>query len=117
MLHGTSTTIDGVSFFGLGGGVPPTPFEWSFDLTEQQAGDLLTACPTGAVLCVHSPPYGYLDLAGGRHLGSGAILEAIRKSRPQAFVCGHIHECWGRQAVVEAIPLLNLGPHGAVIEV
>jgi uncharacterized protein len=117
MLHGTSTRIDGVNFFGLGGGIPPTPFDWSFDLTEQQASNLLAQCPVEAVLCAHSPPYGYLDLANNRHLGSGAILEAIQTSRPQTVVCGHIHECWGKQAAIGSTPVLNLGPHGVVIEV
>ena len=41
VLHGTGTTLGGVSFFGLGGGVPPTPFgSWSYDFTwvDVQAG-------------------------------------------------------------------------------
>src|SRR5437867_7098019 len=29
VLHGEGTTIDGVDFYGLGGGVPPTPWDWS----------------------------------------------------------------------------------------
>ncbi len=33
VLHGEATEIDGVTFFGLGGGVPPTPLPWSFDLS------------------------------------------------------------------------------------
>src|SRR5262245_5238698 len=38
VLHGTGTEISGVYFFGLGGGVPVTPFgPWSYDLTEEQA--------------------------------------------------------------------------------
>jgi hypothetical protein len=38
LLHGSSVSIGGVTFFGLGGGVPVTPFgAWSYDLTEGQA--------------------------------------------------------------------------------
>lgn len=70
VLHGEGREIGGVSFFGLGGGVPVTPFPWGFDLTEEQAEHKLAACPDGAVLVVHSPPKGYADEAFGRHLGS-----------------------------------------------
>ena len=37
VLHGEGTELDGASFFGLGGGVPVTPWPWSFDLTEDEA--------------------------------------------------------------------------------
>ncbi|HLQ43429.1 MAG TPA: metallophosphoesterase family protein [Planctomycetaceae bacterium] len=57
VLHGTGVTINGTSFFGLGGGIPVTPFgSWSYDITEEQAGKLLEPCPPGAVLISHSPP-------------------------------------------------------------
>ena len=32
VLHGGVVTIGGVEFFGLGAGIPVTPWEWSFDL-------------------------------------------------------------------------------------
>ena len=52
----------GSRFFGLGAGVPTTPWDLSFDLTEEQAADKLAACPDGGgVLVVHSPPKGYVD--------------------------------------------------------
>lgn len=56
VLHGTGVDIGGVPFFGLGGGVPVTPFgSWSYDFTEDEARDLLAPCPEGAVLVSHSP--------------------------------------------------------------
>jgi hypothetical protein len=48
VLHGSAVTLGGVVFFGLGGGVPVTPFgAWSYDLTEEQAARLLVSCPEG----------------------------------------------------------------------
>src|SRR6201986_598559 len=94
MLHGQALELAGAAFFGLGGGVPPTPFPWSFDLSEEEAAAKLESCPEGAVLVVHSPPKGYLDEAHGRHLGSRSILKAIERKRPSLVVCGHIHQCW-----------------------
>ena len=38
VLHGEGAELDGVEFFGLGAGVPVTPWDWSFDLTEEEAG-------------------------------------------------------------------------------
>lgn len=117
LLHGNSTEIDGVTFFGLGGGVPVTPFPWSFDLSEREADEKLARCPQGCVLVVHSPPKGYVDEAGGRHMGSEAILAAIEAKRPQLVVCGHIHESWGREATIGSTPVVNLGPEGRFFEV
>ncbi len=117
VLHGQGRKIDGVEFFGLGGGVPPSPFPWSWDLTEREAAAKLAGCPDGAVLVVHSPPHGYVDEAFGRHLGSRAILEAIEARRPALVVCGHIHQCWGREAMIGPTRVLNLGPRGTFVDI
>jgi uncharacterized protein len=114
VLHGQGTEIEGTSFFGLGGGVPVTPWDWSFDLTEDQAEAKLRDCPEGGVLVVHSPPKGYVD--GGGELGSEAILWAIETAQPELAVCGHVHEAWGQEATVGSTRVVNLGPDGALLE-
>ena len=116
VLHGEGTEIDGVQFFGLGGGVPVTPFPWSFDLNEDEAAAKLEHCPEGAVLVSHSPPKGYVDEAHGRHLGSEAVLRAIERKRPRLTVCGHIHQAWGQEAAVAGTSVVNLGPEGRFFE-
>ena len=117
VLHGEGTEIDGTRFFGLGAGIPITPWDWSFDLDEEQAARKLADCPTGAVLVVHSPPKGHCDQSGGGdHLGSEAILEAIEAKRPPLAVCGHIHESWGAESEIGPTRVLNLGPSGTAIE-
>jgi Icc-related predicted phosphoesterase len=116
VLHGEAKEIAGAQFFGLGGGVPPTPFPWSFDLSEDEAAAKLESCPEGAILVVHSPPHGYLDKAHGRHLGSRAILTAIEHKHPVLAVCGHIHQCWGGEATIGTTPVANVGPDGMVFE-
>jgi uncharacterized protein len=114
VLHGEGTEIDGVPFFGLGGGVPVTPWPWSFDLDEDEAAAKLAACPQGGVLVVHSPPKGHVD--GDRHLGSEAILRTIEDRQPRLAVCGHIHEAAGEEASIGATRVLNAGPDGTVVE-
>jgi Icc-related predicted phosphoesterase len=117
VLHGQGKEVAGAHFFGLGGGVPPTPFPWSFDVSEDEAARKLEHCPEGAVLVVHSPPKGYLDEVHGRHLGSTAVLEAIERKRPALVVCGHIHQCWGAEATIGTTPVFNVGPEGRLLEI
>lgn len=118
VLHGEGTTIEGTEFYGLGAGVPVTPWGWSFDLDDESAEAKLAACPQGAVLVLHSPPRGHCDAnGGGDHFGSEALLRAIEQKRPRLAVCGHIHESWGCESRIGETPLRNLGPKGTWIEV
>ena len=118
VLHGDGTAIGGIDFFGLGAGIPVTPWDWSFDLDEDDAAETLTGCPEGAVLVVHSPPAGHCDVSGaGDHLGSTAIAGAIEAQRPRLAVCGHIHESWGERSRIGETEIANLGPDGAWFEV
>ncbi|HSJ18793.1 MAG TPA: metallophosphoesterase family protein [Solirubrobacterales bacterium] len=116
VLHGEATEIDGRAFFGLGSGVPVTPWEWSFDLTEDEAAAMLAGCPPEAILVVHSPPKGYVDLSDGAHLGSAAVLRTIEETAPVVALCGHIHESWGEEATIGPTRVVNLGPEGRVID-
>lgn len=116
ILHGRGREIEGVEFFGLGAGVPRTPFPWSYDLDEEEAARLLAPCPEGAVLVVHSPPKGYVDKAHGRSFGSEAILHTIEAKRPALVLCGHIHQSWGEEASIGPTRVVNLGPEGRLLE-
>jgi uncharacterized protein len=117
VLHGDGIEIDGIAFYGLGAAVPPTPFPWGYDVSEEEAERLLAGCPEGAVLVVHAPPQGHLDRAMGRHLGSQAILQAIERAKPRLVVCGHIHQCHGQEARIGPTRVLNAGPHGTLLDV
>ena len=118
VLHGEGTAIQGVEFFGLGAGIPVTPWEWSFDLDDEAATAMLASCPEGAVLVLHSPPRGHCDAsADGTHFGSPALLAAIEEKQPRLAVFGHIHEAWGCASEVGGTPLRNLGPSGTWIEI
>lgn len=114
VLHGNGAEICGVPFFGLGGGVPVTPFgAWSYDFTEDEARALLAGCPQGAVLVTHSPPLGHADAdRTGRHIGSRTVLEAVERTRPRLVVCGHVHDSWGARSQSGDTPIVNAGPGG-----
>jgi Icc-related predicted phosphoesterase len=114
VLHGSAVTIAGVEFFGIGGGIPVTPFgSWSYDFTEEQAADLLADCPAGGVLVSHSPPKGAADVSSsGRSLGSVAVRQTVLRQRPLLVVCGHIHARAGQQATLGSSPVINADPAG-----
>ena len=104
--------------WGLGAGIPTTPWDWSFDLSEEEAAKRLQDMPAALdLLILHSPPYGHCDVSGqGEHLGSRAIADAIEAKQPRVAVCGHIHESWGAESRIGETQVINLGPEGRVIE-
>jgi Icc-related predicted phosphoesterase len=118
VLHGEGTTIEGTEFFGLGAGIPVTPWDWSFDLDDDAATEMLAGCPEEAVLVLHSPPRNHCDSAAdGTSFGSPALLRAIEEKRPRLAVCGHIHESWGCESEIGSTPVHNLGPTGTWLEI
>lgn len=114
VLHGSAVTFGGVTFFGIGGGIPVTPFgAWSYDFTEEQAVGLLAGCPRGCVLISHSPPKGAVDVdSRGRSLGSAAVRDAVLRLQPCLVVCGHIHASAGQHALLGCSPVVNAGLAG-----
>ncbi|WP_170415200.1 metallophosphoesterase family protein [Ruegeria atlantica] len=112
VLHGTGMTVDGLRLFGLGYGVPVTPFgDWSCDLTDAEAAELLDRCDTADILVAHSPPKGHGDLTSmGEAIGSAAIRDAIERLQPQLALCGHIHDSWGYRGSIGVTQIANLGP-------
>ncbi len=112
VLHGSGVRIGGVDFFGLGYGVPTTPFgAWSCDLSEAEAAAMLAQAPEGCVLILHAPPKGVADrTSGGQSVGSTAIRAAIEAKRPRLAVCGHIHDSWGGSGRIGPTEVRNLGP-------
>jgi Icc-related predicted phosphoesterase len=118
VLHGSRTSIDGIDFFGIGGGIPVTPFgPWSYDFSEEEAFDLLQACPAHCILVSHSPPKGVLDRASdGRRIGSRAVRDTVMLKQPGLVVCGHIHASAGMIDEMGDTVVINAGPAGIVHE-
>ena len=112
VLHGDGLEINGLRLFGLGYGVPRTPFgAWSCDLTEAQAETLLNTCKAADILITHSPPKGVADVTSqGISVGSTAIRDAIETLQPQLALCGHIHDSWGQSGQIGETRVVNLGP-------
>lgn len=118
VLHGSELELDGVTFCGIGGGIPMTPFgAWTVDFSEDHAAKLLSRPGSHFVFVTHSPPYGCLDtLSNGQHVGSTTIRSFVEEVRPSFVVCGHIHERGGQQDEIDGIPVINAGPAGFEFE-
>ena len=116
ILHGTGVEIDGIRFFGIGGGIPVTPFgSWSYDFTEEEAEAMLASCTDCDVLVSHSPPKDAVDRSSrGRNLGSTAIRAAVERTQPELVVCVHIHACAGQQTMIGNSTIINAG-HAKII--
>lgn len=112
LLHGSGCEIGGLRLFGLGYGIPPTPFgAWSCDMGEADAEAMLARCEAADILVTHSPPRGVGDVtSGGLSVGSTAIAAAIERLQPRLAVCGHIHDSWGARGRIGATEVVNLGP-------
>jgi len=119
VLHGAGMVIKGMQFYGIGGGIPVTPFgSWSYDFTEKEADLLLQDCPEHGILISHSPPRGILDKSSlGIHLGSKAVSRVIAEKSPKLVVCGHIHESGGKIEKIDETVVINAGPKGIVHEI
>ena len=119
VLHGDTITIDGVTLYGIGGGIPVTPFgAWSWDLSEENAEELLAKADGADVIISHSPPKGIADrTATGLSVGSTAVRDAAARVQPKLLLCGHIHDSWGRSGLIGATRVVNLGPRGTWFEV
>jgi Icc-related predicted phosphoesterase len=119
VLHGTGCEILGQPFWGVGGGIPVTPFgDWSYDFTEEDAERMLADLPQRAVVVVHSPPLDTVDHdSSGRIRGSRAIREVIDAKMPRLVVCGHIHSDWGKRVTVGTTLVINAGPTGQIVEI
>ena len=116
VLQGEQVTLDGISFYGIGGGIPITPFgSWSYDFSEGEAAQLLKDCPHGGVLISHSPPKGILDISSdGASLGSTAVKETISVKNPLLVICGHIHASAGQIERFGGTTIINAGPRGII---
>lgn len=118
VLHGAGCEVAGLRLFGLGYAVPETPFgDWSCDLSEARAEEMLGACGEADILITHAPPKGIADRSAARAgLGSAAIRAAIARVQPALALCGHIHDSWGEEGQIGGARVVNLGPEPRFFE-
>ena len=112
VLHGQAALVEGLRIFGLGGGIPETPFgDWSFDLSDEAAARVLAQAEEVDILVTHSPPTGAGDTtSAGLSIGSDSIRAVIERVQPRLALYGHVHDCWGYRGEIGKTHCANLGP-------
>jgi len=121
-LHGKKENINGIMFIGLGGS-NATPFNTPFELSEDEIFQSLDPImEPGAILVLHFPAKGHLDLASRNvHTGSISALLIIEKYKPSIVISGHIHETRGTKTDENNIIYLNPGPlqkgYAAIVDI
>ena len=116
-LHGYSATYQGIGFFGAGGAnIGP------YSVSEKELKETLEKAHSGLkgiekkVMLTHMHPAGSRSELSGV-LGSKAILEAIKKFKPDFLLHGHIHEASGVEEMIGKTKVVNVGKKGIVLEI
>jgi Icc-related predicted phosphoesterase len=101
-------TIDGISFHGS----PWTPpfRRWWFMADEDKLHFKYMMIPNRLdILITHGPPRGILDPGWQEdHVGSEALLEAVRNRKIRHHLFGHLHDAGGKSMSQHGIEFHNL---------
>ena len=117
-IHKKQYAQNNYLFLGYGGG--------GFSLTEPEF------CKTGKkfekiikhnnnkkiIFITHAPPYKTnLDLVAGSHCGSKTFRNFILKNKIDLYICGHLHENFGKKDRISKTEIINPGPYGKIIRI
>jgi predicted phosphohydrolase len=96
-LNDSGTTVNGLRIWGSP--VSPWFFDWAFNRHRgadiKKHWDMIPADTD--ILIAHGPVQGILDATTrGERVGCADLLQTLQTVRPRYFVCGHIHEAYGR---------------------
>jgi Icc-related predicted phosphoesterase len=110
-LRDSEAAVDGIRVWGT----PwvPNLARWAFHASQRQLQARADLIPEGIdILMTHGPPYGYTDFVapqfGSCHVGDETLNGVIERVRPQAVVCGHIHEGYGIAKHETGVPVYNV---------
>lgn len=70
------------------------------------------------IFITHSPPYKTkLDLVAGSHCGNKTFRNFILKNKISLYICGHLHENFGKKDKINRAEVINPGPYGKIIKI
>ncbi|MEM4260249.1 MAG: metallophosphoesterase [Candidatus Woesearchaeota archaeon] len=114
-LHKEIINYEDIFFVGYGGGgfsQRDDDFEEFVKKNENKIKD------KNIVLVTHAPPYNTkLDIVVREHVGNKSYYDFIKKYKPLAHFCGHLHENFSRLEKIGETIIVNPGPEGMIIEV
>jgi Icc-related predicted phosphoesterase len=112
VLDGQVAEIGGRTFGFVGGGLP-TPMHTPYEVAEEDFAAKVAAVGEVDVFCCHIPPavpeLTYDTVARRFERGSRALLEAVRATRPQLLLFGHVHQPLVQRMRIGRTECVNVG--------
>jgi Icc-related predicted phosphoesterase len=112
VLDGGTVEIGGLTFGFVGGGLK-SAYRTPYEITEDEFRNKLEAVGEVDVLCTHIPPAVpellYDTVARRLEVGSVALLDTIKATRPRYSVFGHVHQPLARRTRIGTTECLNVG--------
>ncbi|GGT22738.1 metallophosphoesterase [Streptomyces purpureus] len=116
VLDGERIELGGRVFGFVGGGLQ-TPMRTPYEISDEEYAAKVEALGEVDVLCSHIPPdvpeLTYDTVARRFERGSGALLAAIRRTRPRYALFGHVHQPLARRMRIGATECVNVGHFAA----
>ena len=70
------------------------------------------------IFVTHAPPFGTkLDLIVTSHCGNKTFRNFALKSKIDLYICGHLHENFGKEDRIKKTRIVNPGPYGKMIKI
>ena len=70
------------------------------------------------IFITHAPPYKTkLDLVVGSHCGNKTLKHFIVRNKVDLYICGHLHENFGKKDIIKKTKIINPGPYGKIIKI
>jgi uncharacterized protein len=117
-LHKTFYKHNGHIFLGYGGG-GFSLIEPEFNRTSDKFDKIIKMNRGRKIIFVtHAPPYNTkLDLIIGNHCGNKTFRNFVSKNNIDLYICGHLHENFGKEDKIKKTKVINPGPYGKVLNI
>ncbi|MBW2978449.1 metallophosphoesterase [Candidatus Woesearchaeota archaeon] len=115
-LHKKGFRKENYLFLGYGGG-GFSLIDKGFEKTAKKFKRMIRKNDK-VVLVTHAPPYNTkIDKISKKSCGNKSIRKFISGTKPDLVICGHLHECAGKQDKIGKTKIINPGYKGKVIDV
>lgn len=115
-IHKKHFILNDILFFGYGGGGFSVVDNGFKKIGERFEEILAKNKDKKVVFLTHAPPYKTrLDNIDGQHCGNRTLRQFAEKNRVDLWVCGHLHENFGKEDRIKNIRVVNPGQGGKTL--